>query len=230
MCFFLCKNIKFLQDLTDVGFQHEQEKTRSKSFKRTLINRARRLRSVGEKIPTPFPNGWFSIMESQDLKAGKATSINCLGKNFAVFRSEEGQVHVIDAYCPHMGANLGVGGIVRGNCIECPFHRWSISSDGECVNIPYTKDPLPKLPKTQTYISKETNGWIFVWNHSEGETPWEIPIIEEIETGEWVFQGRNEYYVNCHIQEIPENGADVNHLSAVHGPSFLSGVDLRTTR
>lgn len=170
-------------------------------------------------------------MESQELKVGQATSINCLGKNFAVFRSEQGQVYVIDAYCPHMGANLGVGGTVRGNCIECPFHRWSIrGTDGECVNISYSNSPVPKLPKTPTYVSKETNGWIFVWNHAEGESSWDIPIIEEIETGEWVFQGRNEYYVNCHIQEIPENGADVSHLNAVHGPSILSGVDLRTTR
>lgn len=220
-----------MQDLTDVGFKHETEKTRSVSYKKTLINRARRLRCVGEKIPAPFPNGWFSILESHELRSGQAKSVNCFGKNFAVFRSEEGIVHVIDAYCPHMGANLGVGGTVRGNCIECPFHLWTIrGTDGECVNISYSNNPVPKLPKTKTYLSKETNGWIFVWNHAENESPWEIPIIQEIETGEWIFQGRNEYYVNCHIQEIPENGADVSHLNAVHGPSIVSGVDLRSTR
>lgn len=223
--------LSITKDLTDVGFQHETERARSKSHKRSLINRARQLRCIGDRIPAPFPNGWFSIMESQDLKPGQATSINCLGKNFAVFRSYQGQVHVIDAYCPHMGANLGVGGTVHGNCIECPFHRWSFrGSDGECVNISYSNNPIPKIPKAKTYISHETNGLIFVWNHAEGEEPWEIPVIEEIESGQWSFQGRNEYYINCHIQEIPENGADVSHLNAVHGPSILSGVDLRTTR
>lgn len=48
-------------------------------------------------------------------------------------------MHIFDAYCPHLGANLGVGGIVKGDCIECPFHQWSFrASDGECTNIPYS--------------------------------------------------------------------------------------------
>lgn len=31
----------------------------------------------------------------------------------------------------------------------------------------------------------------------------------------------------CFPQEIPENGADVAHLSQVHGPSLMAGTDLR---
>ena len=49
------------------------------------------------------------------------------------------QVSIVDAYCPHLGANLGVGGHVRGNCIECPFHGWRFDGEtGQCVSIPYT--------------------------------------------------------------------------------------------
>lgn len=66
-------------------------------------------------------------------------TISFLGQNFVVFRTEGGEVHIFDAYCPHLGANLGVGGIVKGDCIECPFHQWSFrASDGECTNIPYS--------------------------------------------------------------------------------------------
>ena len=44
----------------------------------------------------------------------------------------------MDAYCPHLGANLGVGGHVRGNCIECPFHGWQFDGEtGKCMKIPY---------------------------------------------------------------------------------------------
>ena len=63
------------------------------------------------------------------------------GKNLAVFRGEDGQAQVLDAYCPHMGANLGVGGLVKGNCLECPFHGWQFRGhDGKCVHIPYAED------------------------------------------------------------------------------------------
>lgn len=36
--------------------------------------------------------------------------------------------------------------------------------------------------------------------------------------------------VNSHIQDIPENGADNAHLEAVHGPSILTGSDVRFSR
>lgn len=62
-----------------------------------------------------------------------------LGQNFVVFRTENNEAHAFDAYCPHLGANLGIGGKVKGDCIECPFHEWMFrATDGECVSIPYT--------------------------------------------------------------------------------------------
>lgn len=50
------------------------------------------------------------------------------------------------------------------------------------------------------------------------------------DSGEWCYYGRNEFLINCHIQEIPENGADVAHLNAVHGPNMLTGNDIRYSR
>lgn len=58
----------------------------------------------------------------------------------AVFRGQTGKAYVVDAYCPHLGANLAVGGQVLGDCIECPFHGWKFQgSDGKCVQIPYAQ-------------------------------------------------------------------------------------------
>jgi nitrite reductase/ring-hydroxylating ferredoxin subunit len=40
-----------------------------------------------------------------------------------------------------MGANLGFGGLVKKNCIECPFHQWKFDGhDGSVVDIPYSKN------------------------------------------------------------------------------------------
>lgn len=62
------------------------------------------------------------------------------GEQVAVFRGRDGKAHVVDAYCPHLGANLAVGGRVVGNCIECPFHGWQFNGeDGKCVRIPYAE-------------------------------------------------------------------------------------------
>lgn len=53
--------------------------------------------------------------------------------------------------------------------------------------------------------------------------PWDIPIVKEIENNEFIYHGRNEFYINCHVQEIPENGADLAHFTAIHNDSVLAG-------
>ena len=71
------------------------------------------------------------------------------GLELAVFRDTSGQAHVVDAYCPHMGASLGVGGQVRGDCIECPFHGWKFRGyDGKCVHVPYAENKHSKYTCT----------------------------------------------------------------------------------
>ena len=62
-----------------------------------------------------------------------------LGEHFVVFRTEKGVASVLDAYCPHLGAHLGIGSRVVGDCIECPFHGWKFrGEDGQCMAIPYS--------------------------------------------------------------------------------------------
>jgi cholesterol 7-desaturase len=134
--------------LTDVGFHG----------KKSAINRARRLRKVGDKLPPPFPNGWFAIADSSKVKAGTAISIDCLGEHLVVFRSSKSnEIFVLDAYCPHLGANLGEGGIVVGDCIECPFHLWKFSGkDGSCVGIPYSDGGLANRKNRSTFNSSDS--------------------------------------------------------------------------
>lgn len=88
-----------------------------------------------------------------------------LGLDLAVFRSEEGKVGVVDAYCPHLGANIAAGGTVEGDTIRCPFHGWEFNCDGECVRIPYAKEPtkVPKDARVKKYTSLEINDQILIW-------------------------------------------------------------------
>ena len=59
-----------------------------------------------------YPNGWFGLVHSKELAMSESTSVNALGENFAIFRDADGEVHILDAYCAHLGANLAVGGKV----------------------------------------------------------------------------------------------------------------------
>jgi phenylpropionate dioxygenase-like ring-hydroxylating dioxygenase large terminal subunit len=58
------------------------------------------------------------------------------------WRGSSGCAYVADAYCPHIGAHLGVGGTVLGECIQCPFHSWTFDGkeNGKLTSIPYSTD------------------------------------------------------------------------------------------
>ena len=53
----------------------------------------------------------FVLLESRDLARGEVKQVEALGQNLAVFRgTDTGAVFVTEAYCPHLGANIAVGG------------------------------------------------------------------------------------------------------------------------
>lgn len=91
-----------------------------------------------------YPNGWIPIAESQQLASGALIKIRALGQDIVVVRDSNGIAHAMDPYCPHNGAHLGSGEVVRiheQDCVRCPFHEWSFRvEDGACVDVPYAKD------------------------------------------------------------------------------------------
>lgn len=130
------------QELCDVGFDPPDRGLglgASRGSRSAFMRQAQRKRRIGN-LPPVYPNGWFCVLESSRLGRGAAEHVAALGQNLAVFRGDAGNVHILDAYCPHMGANMAVGGRVHGDCIECPFHEWSFDGrDGSCSSVPYAQ-------------------------------------------------------------------------------------------
>ncbi|XP_059093553.1 cholesterol 7-desaturase nvd-like isoform X1 [Tigriopus californicus] len=219
-----CIPMNRIRSVDEVGFNHILETGKRKKL---AINRLRKTRKAG-KMPPAFPNGWFVLAETRDIEPGLIKHVSALGSDFAVFRGEESKkVFVTDAYCPHLGANITVGGSIEGDCVTCPFHEWSFDGNtGKCVDIPYA-EKIPDSAKLSTKTCMEANGLIYVWFHSDGIEPtWFPPIMDQLAPSApkcWVYQGRNEYEISSHIQDIPENGADVAHLNAVHKTTILAG-------
>lgn len=134
------------------------------SVKRSAVGKAEeeRFRAKQDMIrartyPGWVPNAWYKLCDSKDLKDGEVKEIHALGRVFAVFRAADGSstVSVMDAHCPHMGANMAVGGRVVGDCLQCPFHQWEISGkDGSVMKIPYD-DKIPSKAKGRVWPSRE---------------------------------------------------------------------------
>ena len=79
------------------------------------------------------------------MVTGKVLLSTVAGDQVLVTRTQDGVVSVVDPYCPHLGANMIAGGVVKGNCIQCPFHNWSFDlKTGKCVDVPYAKKVGPR--------------------------------------------------------------------------------------
>lgn len=169
------------------------------------------------RFPFGIPNSWFHVLYSDELPAGSVKPLRYLDRALVAFRGEDGQAHVLDAYCPHLGAHLGVGGQVVGNTIRCPFHAWRYDGTGQCVEVPYAKK-IPPAARVRAWDVCERNGHVFVWHHAEGKPPdFEIPVIAEYGdpafTSSWQ---KYEWTVKTHPQEIMENAIDWPHFHSVH--------------
>ena len=164
-----------------------------------------------------MPNGWFHIGFSDELAPGALTRVEALGQELVVFRGEDGEAHVLDAYCAHLGAHLGHGGRVVGNKIRCPFHGWCYDGAGRCVEISYARK-IPANARIASWPVDEVNGQIYVWYHAQGKEPnYRIPVIKEYGSPEWTSTWtRYSWELRTHPQEIMENAIDWPHFEFVH--------------
>jgi len=184
-----------------------------------------------DRYPFGVPNGWFAVAQSDDLKPGQTRNAHYFGRDLVVWREEgTGVPHVVDAYCPHLGAHLGVGsgspeshepgpGIVTGGCLQCPFHGWRFDGAGHCVEIPYsTSERIPSRAAVRAYPTVERNGLIFAWHHAQEEPPqWELPTLDEFDDPEWVGPIYTDRFIAAALQELLENDQDDVHFVYVHG-------------
>lgn len=195
------------------------------------------------KCPPFFPNGWYNLCNSDELKVNDVKYFGYCGRDVVVFRGSNGKVYALSSYCSHMGANLGLGGKVKDvQCIQCPFHGWTFDGEtGNCVQSFTTKATKAAKQfqyhdlkeqtkvdgeylyncyegniKLKKYHVREVNDSILIWYHSQEEFQDNIPF-EPVQLPSYLdFRGESINFVNCHCQEIPENGADLRHFDFLH--------------
>lgn len=169
-------------------------------------------------MPERYARGWHCLGLATDYTE-KPVRLNYFGTKLVAYRGAGGQVHILDAYCPHMGADL-CDGVVEENSIRCPFHAWRWGPDGICDEIPYA-DRIPEKAVIKSWPTMEENNLLFVWNDHENNPPIPeqcIPRIDDCFSDKWTNWYMDEPIkidVNC--RELVDNMADIAHFGPVHG-------------
>ncbi len=179
--------------------------------------------------PSAYPSGWYHLLDVDTLAPGQIKRLDVLGKQLVVFRGRKsGEFSVLDAHCPHQGADLG-GGTVDGDCLRCPFHAWAFAGDGRLAAIP----GLDKLPRARVraYPVREYYGMLWMYHDISGEVvepPYEPQPHPDIDSGKMCYRGQyTPRDVNMHICEFIENSVDFQHFAVLHGHLTIPWTQIR---
>lgn len=172
--------------------------------------------------PDVHVQSWYVAMPSRRLRRGAATTLDLLGRKIVFFRGTDGTVRALDARCPHLGADLGLG-TVTGDRIRCAFHGWSFDGGGRCAH---------REARAFAYPVEERYGAIWFFN---GETPsFGVPSFES-PLRNVVVHALRRRLIHCHPHLIACNGLDLEHFATLHditlvGEPHLDQPDAFRTR
>ena len=84
---------------------------------------------------------WHPVARVDDL-GDAPLAATLLGEALVLWRDATGAVHAWSDRCPHRGARLSMGRVLReadaagGARLECPYHGWRFAAGGRCERIP----------------------------------------------------------------------------------------------
>lgn len=181
---------------------------------------------AGTPMGQLFRRYWLPAMLSEELPAPdcEPVRLKLLGEHLVAFRDTSGRVGLLDAFCPHRGANL-FWGRNESDGLRCVYHGWMFDVTGQCVDMP--SEPagsnFQTKVKTTSYPTKEAGGVIWTYMGPNELTP-EMPELEFTQVPlDHVYVHKRIQY-NNYAQNV-EGEVDSAHVSYLHR-SFTAGGPL----
>lgn len=166
-----------------------------------------------------MPLGWFQIGWSSDFPPGQPRALRYFGCDLVAYRSTLGPLHVLDAYCRHLGAHLAHGSHVEGGCIRCPYHGWLYNGDGATVETPGADPPLRLT--IGSWATAEVEGVAFVRHDPDGRFETAPPPGPFVRSNEphWPLDAMTATWRDQPLapQYAADNVTDAGHFTHVHG-------------
>ncbi len=159
---------------------------------------------------------WYVVLESKEIRRGKLTGVTRMGEKMVFWRDAMGKPGCLVDRCPHRGVALSAG-ILRGDCIQCPFHGFEFDVNGRCTLIPANGriSDIPKVFQAKAYPVRELHGLVYLWwGEPRGEHP-PVPDFDYMRDPNLVYTAAADLW-NSHYSRAIENQLDVIHLPFVH--------------
>lgn len=156
---------------------------------------------------------WYVIDRADAFAPGQIKVYTVLMRRVVVFCDEQGQLHALDAACPHLGADLGQGQVV-GSSLRCAMHHWRFDGAGQCVSAPGYDAPPPRCVRAYPTLVRFGLIWIF-----NGPRPlFELPALDET----WRLFAMPSQLIQAHTHLVIGNGLDADHVQGLHQLQLLT--------
>ena len=120
----------------------------------------------------PNLSKWFPVATSSDLPMRHVFQAQLLGREFAVWRADDGNVNVWENRCLHRGVRLSIG-INEGSELKCQYHGWRYANrTAGCTYIPaHPADAPARTICNNTYKNYEKFGMIWTCENPDNSMP-----------------------------------------------------------
>ncbi|NMO91582.1 Rieske 2Fe-2S domain-containing protein [Actinomycetospora sp. TBRC 11914] len=163
-----------------------------------------------------YPRSWWIVAWSSDVEPGQVIPARLLERDVVLWRESDGRLHCMSAVCAHLGANLGVGGEVVDNRIQCPFHGWRYDDEGRLTALGGPGKPRSGvcLP---TYQIIERHGGVFLWNGADEPDIAFPDLLGQLGVSEDdVHFTKHRWLLPYPAKHFCENNSDGAHFPLVH--------------
>jgi phthalate 4,5-dioxygenase len=178
-----------------------------------------RLTRVGPGTPmgTLMRRYWQPALLSEELpeRDGAPVRVRLLSEDLIAFRDSDGNVGLVDAFCPHRRAPMFFGR--NEECgLRCVYHGWKFDKDGTCVEMP--SEPADSLFKTKVtiaaYPTYEAGDMIWAYlGPPELKPP--LPDYELLRAPS-THRHVSKTFENANWLQALEGGIDTSHSSFAH--------------
>lgn len=161
-------------------------------------------------------NCWY-VAATPDEVNDKPLARQICGEKLVFYRKSDGEIAVLEDFCPHRGAPLSLG-YVEGDLLVCGYHGLKMDSDGNSAEMP--EQDVTRFPCIRSVPVQERYGFIWIWpgDASQADES-KIPHLEWAESSEWAYGG-GLYHINCDYRLMIDNLMDLSHETYVHSTSI----------
>lgn len=148
------------------------------------------------------------------------------GEPLVLFRTEAGEVAVLEDRCAHRRASLSKGNLV-GDAVQCGYHGITFDCSGKCTHIP-GQEKIPPAMQVRRYPVVEKWQWVWVWMGDPDKADESLlPAFQYNDMPGWLATGGC-LKVNANYQLLTDNLLDLTHETYVHGKTIGNSAIVET--